>query len=108
MPNQVKAWRASDGTYHGTWEEAAFVEAKNAFLVLMPGFPEGYTRDEMAADLAKVVFIDKDEQATKALAGMLHLFQTAPSEGTAEMAERFAPAASDRSRFKIFGGGRGA
>ena len=92
----VSAFRASDGSLHPTWDEAACNDAAHYVLALLPGLDPTLAQEarvQIATEIARDVFITKDEASTRAIVGLISLFQSMPKSVadpvTHEMAARF-------------------
>ena len=80
MVEKVLCHRATNGTLHETWYEAAEAEATAHVLAMLPTWPEGSVdRAAIAKDVAKSIFIDRDKETTIAMGSLLRLFQQAPA-----------------------------
>lgn len=80
MVEKVLCHRSAIGTLHETWYEAAEAEATSYVKAMLPTWAEGKAdRDEIARDVARMIFIDRDREATIAMGSLLRLFQQAPA-----------------------------
>lgn len=76
MPHEVMGWRATDGSLHGSWDEAAAVEATMQIFNMLPSnLPE---RDEVAAEMAHRMMIEKDAGFMTAFANLIKIMETQP------------------------------
>lgn len=89
MVERVTAFQAADGSYHGSWDEAAECEAVGIFKTMLPGLLA--ERDAVAVEMAHALFAERNAELLSAVHALINLIQTEPRSMTSEIAERLAP-----------------
>ncbi len=85
MVEKVLCHRSATGSLHETWYQAAEAEATAYVKAMLPTWAEGKAdREDIARDIAKAIFIDRDREATIAMGSLLRLFQQAPAAEPSE------------------------
>jgi len=76
MPHEIMGWKASDGTMHETWAEAAQVEAVGLMMAMLPvDLPD---REGVAERMAHDLFVKQDRSILAGLDGLIALIKTEP------------------------------
>lgn len=95
MPHEVMGWRATDGSMHDTWAAAAEVEAVGLMMAILPVGLE--CREQLARQMARALFIDRDRAMVTGIAGLMDLMQTEPAPKPRLAVDNSAKPAQPRS-----------
>ena len=77
MPHETMSWKATDGSLHTSWEEAAAVEATMQIYTLLPS--DLPSREHTAALMAHRMMIEKDPAFMTAFANLIAIMETQPA-----------------------------
>ena len=76
MPHEIMGWKASDGTMHETWAEAAQVEAVGLMMAMLP--VDLQDREGVAERMAHDLFVKRERSLLAGLDGLIALIKTEP------------------------------
>lgn len=89
MPEEVKAYRSSDGELYSSWHEAAASEAARQFAAILPIDLQG--REHVAAQMAMTMFVERAPAALTAFGNLYHLMQQEPKAMPALVVDNTRP-----------------
>ena len=76
MPHEIMGWKASNGTMHETWAEAAQVEAVGLMMAMLP--VNLSDRKGVAERMAHDLFVKRERSILAGLDGLIDLIKTEP------------------------------
>lgn len=75
MITSTMMWKSTEGVGYGTWKECAIAEATRHLKVWLPDIE---SRDAIALEMARLVYIDKNEEACAAWGALFMIAETEP------------------------------
>lgn len=100
MITSTMMWKGSDGVGYATWKECAIAEATKQLRAWLPDIEN---RDAIALEMARLVYVDKDEEACAAWGKLYRIAETEPdyaADGSEIFPRQYEPMTDVPKMFK--------